>query len=221
MIRHNVLVVAFVVVMTLAGNASAQFVNVSLDLSFNDPADFNSGGDWTVVAATFGGGTLGLSDISLLISDADFSGDFLVPSSIFPDTESSFIGNVLQIETGADLANPVFGVGVVGGPLLSTFVDPVGIAPFGDNLDLGSFTGATPIASGSFAPGNIPEFVPILGTPDGNLFSDSIVFVDSGGIVSTIFQSTVRSVAVVPEPNGFALLLMGLMGVSTRRSRTR
>ena len=221
LIRHILLVGAFILATTV-NDANAQFVAVTLDLDFNNPADVNSGGNWTVVASTFGGGTLGISDLTLVISDANFNGGFLVPSNIFQVAQSSATGNLLQLQTGSNLLPPVFGVGVIGGPLASTFVDPVGIAPLGGNPNLGSFTGATPIASGTFAAGNIPDIVSFVTTPTGPVASNALVFDDPNSTqqITTIFQSTVRAVPVtVPEPNCFALLTMGLVGLGSRRAR--
>lgn len=73
MIRHVFLIGALLFAMTPANDATAQVVAVALDLDFNDPADVNSGGNFTVVASTFGGGTQGISNLNLVnISDANF-----------------------------------------------------------------------------------------------------------------------------------------------------
>ena len=104
MIRHVFLIGALLLAMTPANDATAQVVAVALDLDFNDPADVNSGGKFTVVASTFGGGTQGISNLNLNnISDANF-GSFLVPSNIFQIAQSSATGNILSLQTGSDLA---------------------------------------------------------------------------------------------------------------------
>jgi len=84
MIRHVFLIGALLFAMTPANDATAQVVAVALDLDFNNPADVNSGGNFTVVASTFGGGTQISNLKSALVFDAPPSSQQI--SAIFQST---------------------------------------------------------------------------------------------------------------------------------------
>ena len=78
----------------LAGNAY-----LSLNLDFNDPADFSSGGTWTAVAKADDYGLVGAS--LYLSPDANF-GTFLAPPEYAVQEYSYFGGLVLNVVVGDD-----------------------------------------------------------------------------------------------------------------------
>jgi len=209
----------------LSGSASAANIWLSMNLDFNDPTDFDSGGDWKVVAKA---DEFGIAGIVIMLEDPTLNFDpstgFLTPdgfeveeTAVFPDVDNNLTR--LEIVQGDDLQDPTIDVGVIGGSFPSTYVDHPLITIFGSNDDLGSFTGGVELAQGTFDPGDIPTWF-----DDGNDKSSGNVFLSATPTIGSAAEvfTTVRYVAI-PEPTTCLLWGLGtvaLIGIRPR-SRTR
>ena len=203
---------AFVCTFILVGPAPATEISLSLNLEFDNPSDFGSGGDWTVVAKA---DERGIAAIVLELEDSTLNFDpltgFLTPVG-FEVEFSAVFGLRLEIAQGDDLSDPTLDVGVIGGTYPSTYVDDPLLTVFGANPDLGSFTGGVELATGTFDPGDIPAWF-----NDGTDKSGGNLFIDALGTVAGIFdaRTTVRFVAI-PEPNTATLATLGLTVLGCR-----
>ena len=125
--------------------AVAQAANIwfSLNLQFNTPGNVNSGGTWTTVAKA---DPQGIAGISMYLANTTF-GSFLAPPEL--PLQLQFGNTVLRnVVIGDDLEGPrPLGIGVIGSSFPSTYVDPVGLVPFGGNPNFGSFTGGVALAT--------------------------------------------------------------------------
>lgn len=194
----------------MAGNAY-----FSLNLEFNDPNDFSSGGIWTAVGKV---DEFGLAGVSLVLTDLNFdeSTGFLAPEEYAIQQAAFFGGIILNVVIGDDGAGPpLLGVGVIGSSWPSDYVDDPNLMSFGGYLDLGSFTGGVALATGTFDPGAVPDWTVLPGNPEptaANLYTSS-----GFPVVAAETQLTVRN--AVPEPSAFVLLGMAIVSVASLRRR--
>lgn len=208
MIRSKSLFLLAVAAM-LFFQATAQAANVwlSLNLQFNTPGNITSGGTWTTVAKA---DPQGLAGVSMNLAGTTF-GSFLAPPQL--DVQMQTGNTTLRNVVVGDGLNPPYplGIGVIGSSFPSTYVDPVGIVPFGANPNYGSFTGGVALATGTFAPGVVPNWT---GVSDANLFTGA----SPAPVVNADTLLTVRW--VVPEPATLGLAGVALVGLiaASRRS---
>ena len=215
MIRSILFVCAILCAILLANRSFAGDVWLSLNLDFNTQGNTSSDGTWTVVGKA---DQFGIAGVFFGLSPINFSGDFLVPLSVFDFRSFDPITGGFQIINGVNTPGPgTIGVGVIGGSYPSTYVDPVNLAILGSNPDIGSFTGGVALATGTFDPGSIPEFVSASGLPaaDANLFPDA-----SGTFPAVAADNVFTTVCfVVPEPTAFALAIAAICLAMGRRRR--
>lgn len=213
--KHNLCLAALVCaafVSTFVGSSLAGSLSVSLNLEFNDPSDFGSGGTWTAVAKADERGIAGI----VLYFDSttlNFSSSTGLLTPVGFEIEQSMIGPGMKLEIvqGDDFSDPTLDVGVIGGTYPSTYADDPGLAPFGANPDLGSFTGGVALATGSFDPGDIPAWFAGSGIPiDGNLFVGTPPVAEQPDLFYTVR-------AVVPEPATMLLACCSLVALASRR----
>ena len=207
------LLFSLISLLPLSDPALGAKVWLSLNLEFNIPNDFDSGGQWTAVAKT---DERGLAAVVLAFDATSLNFDpatgFLVP----PEFSNRFSGirlGQLEIVTAFDLASnpaPTFDVGVIGGSFSSMYVDHPGLSTFGSNTDLGSFSGGAELATGSFNPG----YLPIWSTSE-IITTGASVFMEGVSLpqIATVF-TTVRY--VVPEPATMLLAGFSLIGLTRR-----
>jgi hypothetical protein len=199
----------------LAGDVTGSNAYFSLNLEFNDPSDFSSGGTWTTVGKV---DEFGLAGVSMVLVDANFdeSTGFLAPDEYALQQAFFFDGMVLNVGIGDDgQGPPLLGVGVIGSNWPSDYEDDPNLAQFGGYPDLGSFTGGVALATGTFDPGVVPDWTLHPGIPEptlANLYSSS-----GFPVVAAVTHLTVRN--VVPEPSAIVLAVMGLMGTAVGRRR--
>ena len=192
--------------------ACVQAANVwfSLNLQFNTPGDVNSGGTWTTVAKA---DPQGIAGASMYLANTTF-GSFLAPPQLDVQLQAgtTVVRNVL---VGDSLTPPYpLGIGVIGSSFPSTYVDPVGIVPFGGNPNYGSFTGGVALATGTFAPGVVPNWTASSGNvTDANVFTGA----SPAPVVDADALLTVRY--VVPEPATLGLAGVALIGLIAARRR--
>jgi len=195
-----------------AGQASADNAWFSLNLEFNDPTDFGSGGTWTVVAKTDRRGFSGIV-LEFLASSLNFNAatGFLTPFEI---EESAVFGLRLETVQGDDFFSVTYDLGVIGGTYPSTYVDDPNLVLFGANPDLGSFTGGVELVTGSFNAGDIPAWFAGPDVTDARLYTG----VGTGVVEPDVFL-TVRYVAAIPEPASLLLLSGGIIALAALRRR--
>lgn len=193
-----------------ATTASAANLSLSMNLAFNTPGNVLSGGTWKVVGKA---DERGLAGVAMKLDNINFNASgFLAPAGfeikMFQTIPAN--GTVIEILAADDLSSKTLDVGVIGGPVPSSYVDAPGLAPYLANPNLGSFTGGVELATGTFNAGVVPTWVSAL----ANVFSTA------GGqsAIAANVQQTVR--AVVPEPATLGLACMGLIGLiaAARRS---
>lgn len=204
MFRSISLVTALLCTLILAGGANAGNVSLSANLEFNTLGDLNSGGTWTVVGKAE---DRGIAAVVMRFLDSSLNFDpntGFFHSAVFEVQQSGVFGLEFEMVQGEDPnSGRTLDVGVIGGTFPSGYVDDPDLVPLGANPDLGSFTGGVELVTGTFDPGDIPEWT----QASANLYSSA-----AGPIVAAdnVFL-TVRY--LVPEPATLALLGAGLAGV--------
>jgi hypothetical protein len=187
---------------------------VSLNLEFNDAADFGSGGTWTIVAKAdergLAAALLALNQTSLNFNPAT---GFLTPAG-FELEDSSNPGSLFLEILEADLPfAPTIDVGVIGGTYPSSYVDDPNLIVFGSNPELGSFSGGVPLATGSFDAGDIPAWYSSIS--DSTAANVYLVPNPVNASPATVF-TTVRYVGI-PEPTSLLLLSSGMLALASLR----
>jgi hypothetical protein len=154
----------------------------------------------------------GIAGVSMYLANTSF-GAFLAPPE-FPIQLQTGNTTLRNFAIGDDLSGPrPLGIGVIGSSFPSTYVDPVGLIPFGGNPNFGSFTGGVALATGTFAPGVVPNWATSgINSTDANIFNAASIPVDADVLL------TVRS--TIPEPATLGLAGMALIGLiaAARRS---
>lgn len=211
MTRHyNFIWVVALAAALAATTASAASLSLSMNLTFNTPGNPLSGGTWKVVGKA---DERGLAGVTMRLDNINFNATgFLAPAG-FEVREFATIpagGTIIEIVEGDDLSSKTLDVGVIGGPVPSSYVDAPGLAPIMGNPSLGSFTGGVELATGTFNAGVVPTWV----SADANVFSTAA----GQPAVAASVQQTVR--AVVPEPATLGLAGVALVGLiaASRRS---
>jgi hypothetical protein len=211
MIRlHNFVWIAALASALIAPTALAANLSLSMNLTFNTPGNTLSGGTWKVVGKA---DERGLAGVAMRLDNINFNASgFLAPAG-FEVRQFATIpagGTIIEIVEGDDLSSKTLDVGVIGGPVPSSYVDAPGLAPIMGNPNLGSFTGGVELATGTFNAGVVPTWV----SAQANVFSSA------GGqpAITASVQQTVR--AVVPEPATLGLAGVALIGLiaASRRS---
>ncbi len=212
MFRTTSMVAALLCGLLLVEQASAANAWFSLNLEFNDPTDFGSGGTWTVVAKADERGFLA---IILQLSTVNFDPltGFLTPPGLEVE-ESLQNGHRREIVQGDDLSQPTLDVGVIGGIYPSTYVDAPLLTELGMNPDLGSFSGGVELATGTFNPGGIPSWITSGGDVTTALLHSG--FARPNHFINPTVFTTVRYVGI-PEPSGLLLLGGGVLAFASMR----
>ncbi len=213
MLRLRFLLAALLCGTLFIGQAVADNAWFSLNLEFNDPTDFGSGGTWTVVAKADERGFAAVI-LSLTASTVNFNAatGFLTPAG-FEVEQSGTFGLRLETVQGDNLSNPTYDVGVIGGTYPSTYVDNPNLVIFGVNPDLGSFTGGVELVTGTFDAGDIPTWW------TGADPTSALVFTGNGTqVIDVTERLTVRYVGI-PEPTSILLLGGGMFALAAMRRR--
>lgn len=215
MYRSIVFVAALTCGLLAAGQAAADNVWLSLNLEFNDPADFGSGGTWTVVAKADDRGIAGVA-LSFQAATLNFNAatGFLTPAGFEVEESAIFSGLRLETVQGDDVSSKTFDVGVIGGTFPSTYIDDPNLLIFGANPDLGSFSGGVELVTGSFNAGDIPAwFTTGPNQSAANIYLNTV----QPPVLADVFL-TVRYVGI-PEPTSLLLLSGGIMALASLRRR--
>lgn len=210
MLRSRSVLAALLCAVLLASHAAADNAWFSLNLEFNQPGDFTSGGIWTVVAKADRRGLAGVV-LSFQASSLNFNPatGFLTPA-VWEIEDSQIDGLRLETTQGDDIGQFTYDIGVIGGTYPSTYVDDPDLVVFGANPDLGSFTGGVALVTGTFNAGDIPTWWTDADPTDANVFTGN-----GPQVVAPAIHLTVRH--IIPEPTSFALLAGSLLAVVTLR----
>jgi hypothetical protein len=190
-------------------------VSLSLNLTFNTPGNFASGGTWLVVVKADERGLAGAA-MDFVVGTINFNPatGFLGPAGFETQTSASFPGRI-EIVDGDNPEPPrTLDVGVIGGPFPTTYVDPPNLAIYPGNPNLGSFSGGVRLVTGTFNPGVVPTWIPgPANQTDANVYTAASGL---GTVVDANTQTTVRY--IVPEPaTWLGGLCVGLLALVRRR----
>ena len=200
-----------------ASSATAALVAVSLNLTFNTPNDFNSGGAWRMVAKADERGIFAMG-VNLFNIDAG-STNFLAP--LFETQQLTFVDDVddfYAYNAADDPAAKTLDLGVIGGSIPSSYVDAPGTMIYPGSVDLGSFTGGIELASGTFSPGVVPIWIngPTSGSNTALVYNAP----DGNATTGVFVQRTIRYAIPEPATLGVAgVALIGLIAASRRSVR--
>lgn len=192
-------------------------VSLSLNLTFNTPGNFASGGTWLVVVKADDRG-LAAAALEFVAGTINFNPatGFVGPAG-FEFQQSSTPPGRIDILDGDDPNPPrTLDVGVIGGPFPTTYVDPPNLAIYPGNPNLGSFSGGVRLITGTFNPGVVPTWFP----GPGNVTDANVYTAPSGlgTVVDANTQTTVRY--IVPEPaTWLAGMSVGLVVLARGRRR--
>jgi hypothetical protein len=191
-------------------------ISLSLNLTFNTPGNFASGGTWLVVVKADDRGLAGAS-MNFVVGTINFNPatGFVGPAGFETQTSASFPGRINIVDGDNPEPPRTLDVGVIGGPFPTTYVDPPNLAVFPGNPDLGSFSGGVRLVTGTFNPGVVPTWFP--GPSD---VTDGTVYTAPSGlgtVVDANTQTTVRY--IVPEPATWLSCLSAALVVLTRGRR--
>jgi hypothetical protein len=184
------------------------FSAFSLDLFVNPNG---SGGSWQIVGKTTSAGFAGM-DLSLGNTE---TATIVLPAELGSGAVSS-VGFGHYISININTTPPVpYGVGVIGGPIPSSYVDPPGLqtSPAWDNA--GSFTGGVVLAEGTYLSGG-PS--PSWSTGAGGASSRMFLNTTSTDMGTARALKQLRYV-VVPEPASASLAGMAVVGILAASQR--
>jgi hypothetical protein len=216
MIRRTLLTLALC--LTGAAPALAQSnVSLSLNLAFNNPSNLTSGGTWKIVGKA---NARGIAGLDLRLANLNFSSPagFLGPAG-FEERQTQTPPGHREIVFGdnASITPLTLDVGVIGGPVPSSYVDAPNLVILPGNPNLGSFTGGVELLGGTFNAGATPGWFSAPGSVSAANGYVSDTF--PGGVVAANLQLTVRY--LIPEPGSCSLTVAGALAMAARRRRRR
>jgi hypothetical protein len=195
--RRAFCILSMLLPVLVAAPATAQTIDVSLNVFYSNPANVNSGGTWELVAKS---GNFGIAGVSLLVTNITsaqneapretVNGSDLAGFGLFSNTPHPLgfrnltIGQVPIPAANlgpADEQSIFYGVGTLAngapgaiGPAFASLANVVDVPwATGDAFSNPAWATAARLASGTFAAGLTPGFFAASGelAPDGNVFT--------------------------------------------------